>query len=348
MTIPPLYAACRANPRSEFVMLTRKGMVPMFVCRPENLTVVGVDLDSYRGVPGMLRLAREMREKYGITDHADLHDVLRTKLLRVAMLLRGVRVRHLRKMRLARRRLTRAKGKRLVQLRPMPDRYSDVFLSLGLRAGDFSAPVASGISDTPGTSLPEKISGDTWIAVAPFARHPGKTYPLHLMCKMVDRLAERERITVFLLGGGPEETEKLAEMADGHPNVVSVASMKLGLAGEMRLMDRCDLMVSMDSANMHLASLTGLRTVSIWGATHPFAGFLGIGQREEDTVQLPLECRPCSVFGNRPCRRGDYKCLNAIPIETVAEHIDRALADRLKPHPYGVTTNSETDEVIRK
>ena len=68
----------------------------------------------------------------------------------------------------------------------------------------------------------------------------------------------------------------------------------------------------MDSANMHMASLVGTRVVSVWGATHPYAGFLGYGQREADCIQRNMPCRPCSVYGNKPCQYGDYRCLTTI------------------------------------
>ncbi len=81
----------------------------------------------------------------------------------------------------------------------------------------------------------------------------------------------------------------------------------------------------MDSANMHLAALAGTPTVSVWGATHPYCGFRGWRQKEELTVQLPMDCRPCSVFGNKPCLRGDYLCLAAIKPELILNKVKNYL-----------------------
>ena len=94
-----------------------------------------------------------------------------------------------------------------------------------------------------------------------------------------------------------------------------------GLAAELELMRGLDVMLSMDSANMHLASLVGTRVVSVWGATHPYAGFLGWGQRAEDCVQKDLPCRPCSIYGSKPCRYGDYRCLNSITPEEIVKAV---------------------------
>ena len=84
-------------------------------------------------------------------------------------------------------------------------------------------------------------------------------------------------------------------------------------------------MISMDSANMHLASLTATPVVSIWGATHPYTGFMGWNQQEQNAVQIELDCRPCSVFGQKPCLRGDYACMNRIAPETIVEKVEHIL-----------------------
>jgi ADP-heptose:LPS heptosyltransferase len=94
-------------------------------------------------------------------------------------------------------------------------------------------------------------------------------------------------------------------------SVFNVAG-KYSFEDELAIISNVDKMVSMDSANMHLASLFNVPVVSIWGATHPFAGFYGWAQEEANIVQTNLECRPCSVFGNKPCYRGDHACMNRI------------------------------------
>jgi ADP-heptose:LPS heptosyltransferase len=90
-------------------------------------------------------------------------------------------------------------------------------------------------------------------------------------------------------------------------------------------MSHLDVMISMDSANMHLASLTGIPVVSIWGATHPYAGFMGWKQSQDNAIQIPMDCRPCSIFGQKPCRRGDYACMTNIRPETIVEKINNIL-----------------------
>ena len=80
-------------------------------------------------------------------------------------------------------------------------------------------------------------------------------------------------------------------------------------------------MLTMDSANMHLASVSSVPVISVWGATHPYCGFKGWRQNDADIVQLPMTCRPCSVFGSKACHRGDYMCLTAIEPSMIADKV---------------------------
>ena len=165
-----------------------------------------------------------------------------------------------------------------------------------------------------------KPRGEKWIGIAPFAAHKGKIYPLEKMERVIELLLEREpNCRIFLFGGGAEERELLTQWESRHDRCI--CALLGSLYNELVLMSHLDTMVSMDSANMHLASLTGTRVVSVWGATHPFAGFMGWNQSPADAVQTTLPCRPCSIFGNKPCLHGDYPCLNSITPEEIVERV---------------------------
>ena len=165
-----------------------------------------------------------------------------------------------------------------------------------------------------------KPRGEKWIGIAPFAAHKGKIYPLEKMERVIELLLEREpNCRIFLFGGGAEERELLTQWESRHDRCT--CALLGSLYNDLVLMSHLDTMVSMDSANMHLASLTGTRVVSVWGATHPFAGFMGWNQSPADAVQTTLPCRPCSIFGNKPCLHGDYPCLNSITPEEIVERV---------------------------
>lgn len=329
MAVPSLYDACRSNPGRRFVMLTRRHPAKLFINAPENLEVVRIDTDDYKGIGGIWRLSGELQNSYGFDTYVDLHDVLRTKLLRLFMRLRGVTtIRHIHKGRRAKKALTRHRNKVMLPLPSTPERYADVFWRAGVKAEEsFVSLFPDGGADTSlfaALSVPKR-EDEHWMAIAPFARHTGKIYPLQLMKEVVDSYAARPGFRIFLLGGGEEEARKLDTLSAGHDNVVNLARVKAGIPAELALLSHCNVMLSMDSANMHMASLVGLPAVSIWGATHPYSGFLGWHQSEDDTVQLDMVCRPCSVFGNKPCRFGDYHCLLGIPPQRVIEKIDSRL-----------------------
>ena len=327
MTVPVVTEVCRENPGDRFVMLTRKHPAQLFTQIPENLTVETFDPDSYKGLSGLLRLWRGLQARYRFTDFVDLHDVFRTRMLRLYARMSGVRVSTVDKGRAAKRRLTRRRHKALVPLRHTALRYADAFTRSGFKCAGFkfegATPAFTCRGPQPAVSSP--LKSPAAIAIAPFAKHPGKIYPAELMEKVVARLAARPDTRLYIFGFGDEETAVIAGWAAEYGNIENMAQKRLGLRKELEVIASCRVMLSMDSANMHLASLVGTPVVSIWGATHPYAGFLGIGQREEDAVQLPLPCRPCSVFGDRKCRRGDYQCLRGISPETILQRIEHHL-----------------------
>lgn len=324
MTLPSVYNACIANPDDNFYFLTRKHPAQVFINAPENLKVLGIDLDKYKGIGGMWRLASLLKSEYDIDIFLDLHDVLRTQLLRLFLSMRGIRVNKIRKGRRAKKRLTRTNRKVLIQLTPTPRRYEEVFArgDIGL-TDSFSSLFGNGKGDTKefeSVTLPKK-DGERWLAIAPFAKHEGKIYPFPQMAKVVESLATDPDTKIFIFGFGEKESAMIESLASRFPNVINMAAARLGIAAELSLLSHCDVMLSMDSANMHLASLVGLRTVSIWGATHPYTGFLGWRQNPADVVQLDMTCRPCSVFGNKPCMRGDYHCLRGITPQMILQKL---------------------------
>jgi ADP-heptose:LPS heptosyltransferase len=154
--------------------------------------------------------------------------------------------------------------------------------------------------------------------IAPFAAHQGKIYPLDKMEVVVRELAKSGE-PIYLFGAGKKEKEILDDWSDKYENVYSLVG-KYSMDEEIAFMRTLRLMLTMDSANMHLASIVGTRVLSIWGATHPNAGFLGYGQNESDCIQRELKCRPCSIYGNRKCKYNNYTCMDITP-ETIVEKI---------------------------
>lgn len=311
MTSPVVSAVCRSYPDVQFDVLSEPFFEPFFE-QLGNLHFIGTNIRKEKqGFRGLWRLYRQLSQN-GYDMVLDLHDVLRTKILRTLLhLLSGLPTFVIDKGRRDKKRLTSANGPKR-QLVPTVHRYHSVFSKAGF-AFDLSETYMGKVP-TSFADVSEK-NGKMWIGVSPFAQHAGKVYPLDKMKIVVSELAKRGA-SVFIFGGGPKEkavAESWESEIEGCRSVIG----KVKLKEEMALMSNLDCMVSMDSSAMHICSLYGVRVVSVWGATHPYAGFLGYGQKMSDVVSLDIDCRPCSIYGNKPCRYGDYRCFNINPMAIV-------------------------------
>ena len=320
MTIPLLYSLCASYPQHRFIFVSRERFGQFFINKPENLDFIGINLNNYKGIRGLYRLYRELSEQRPDMI-ADLHDVLRTKILRTYFRIFGrTKVKSIDKGRKEKKALTRP-GHNKTALKSTFERYREVFTRLGLPfEPNFTSLFKEGKGniDDFATAIPTK-GNDHWIGIAPFARHNGKIYPLEKMEQVVALLSKQGSIKLFFFGNGPKEENIINNWCSKYPNTISFIG-KSNFNGELRLISHLDAMICMDSANMHMASLVGTPAISIWGATSPLAGFLGWKQEREDCIELPLECRPCSIFGNKPCRLGDYRCMDIAP-QIVADRV---------------------------
>lgn len=325
MTVPVLYSLACAYPEVQITVVSRKAFQPFFDQLPTNVSFFAVDkyVGKNKGIRELFRLFRDLRQtKYDAV--ADLHDVLRTFFLRSCFRLSGTRVEHIHKGRKEKQALTRAKNKICHPIPTTFERYTAVFHRLGFQQ---FPDTFHGILEDKTVAQREvfPLTGEkgsqTWIGIAPFARHRGKMYPLEKMEQVVSRLSQQTDYRIFLFGGGTQEIATLHKWEQKYARTQTLSD-KLKLSGELNLIRLLDVMVSMDSANMHMASLTRTPVLSIWGATHPRAGFMGWKQSTEYAIQLDMPCRPCSIFGNKPCLRSDYACMNDIAPETIIERMN--------------------------
>lgn len=315
MLVPVVYSLATQYPDLRISVLSQDFIHPLFSTLPANVDFIGVNVKKdYKGVSGLFRLFKEIRKR-NFTAVADMHDVLRTKFLRVLFTLSGIKTKHIDKHRSGKKALCRENDKQLVQQPSSFDNYKEVLTKLGFPINlDFSSIIP----------VEQQVARDNdFVGIAPFAAHKGKIYPQDKMTEVIKLLIEKGK-KIYLFGGGKAEMEVFHNWQDsfGKENITVVGDIiKKDLLAEIRLMSSLSCMISMDSANQHLASLCGTRVISIWGATHPFAGFKAYGQSEEDCVQIDMPCRPCSVYGNKPCKFGDFPCLNGIFPKMIVDKI---------------------------
>jgi ADP-heptose:LPS heptosyltransferase len=321
MTLPLLRSFAASFPGEELIFATKKPFDSFVRDIPGVRVFLSDHHGRHRGFIGLVHVWRDLRSQYKITAVADLHDVIRSKILRLLFRLGGCRVAVIDKQRFARRKLVR--GRLTGSLRHTVERYGDVFS----RAG-YPVDIVPGPWIRPSETAKEKAVSFTagrirpLVGVAPLARHRLKMWPADKMAEMLRMMTSRMECTLLLFGS-PDESKSIDDLAALVPGAIPMAG-RISLDEEIALISQLDLMIAMDSSNMHLAAMLGVDTVSIWGATHPRAGFSAWGMPEGNQVQIPdteLTCRPCTIYGKGECRRGDLACLEWLTPEMVLRKI---------------------------
>ena len=323
MTLPVLKLLLEQYPNLDITMLTRGRFAPVFGQLP-RIMVHNADVTGrHKGLPGLGRLFTELQKK-GFSGVADLHNVLRSNVLKLFFATQALPFVQIDKGRKSKKELTSMTGKVFKPLKTTHQRYADVFGKLGYPV---SLSAATPLSREPLSEKARELAGDRyrkWIGIAPFAAYPGKMYPEDLMLKVIAGLAKTGKYTMFLFGGGGEEKEQLENWARLYPDCISAAG-KMSFGEELGLISNLDLMLSMDSANGHLAANYGIPTLTLWGLTHPFAGFYPFGQAPDyallaDRNQFPGI--PTSVYGNKMPRGYEQAMASIAPEDVVVKVID--------------------------
>lgn len=313
MTIPAVYSVANAWPQHTFYVVTSAFCAQLFVSLPSNIIIIPVTqpISTWHLLMKLHHLP--------IDAVADLHNVMRSWVIDAYYLLLGRRVAMLSKSRKERIGL---KKHWYATSKPFIQRYFDVFFRLNLPC----IPTFYSVFPTlPPSPVAEKRKNERWIGIAPFARYKNKTYPLSLMQKVVMQLVQASNTRVFLFGSKGHETTVLKEWEKLSPVVECVAG-RFSLQEELALMAHLDMMLTMDSANMHLASVVGTRVISIWGSTTPACGFLGYRQRQQDVRCLGISCQPCTISGSNCCPRNTFECLEKLqPQEVLRDSVLPAL-----------------------
>lgn len=300
MMVPVLRAFVSQNPEIKITIISRPFFKPLFDTIPNVSFFAFDEIKRHKGFLGLLQLYRDLKVLQ-IDAFADLHNVLRSKVVRTLFALSGKKTAFVDKGRSEKVALTRPENKIFKPLTTMFERHTKVFQELGF-AVDLSNP-----------TFPEKAvlgkeisiligeSNKKLIGIAPFAQYGSKVYPLDLMQEVIDKLAENTNYKILLFGGGKKEIELLTSFSKDKENVVVVAG-KIKFQQELQLISNLDVMLSMDSGNAHLAAMFGVKVITLWGATHPFTGFSPFNQPLENALVSDRNLfpkLPTSVYGNK-------------------------------------------------
>lgn len=323
MIVPVIRALVQQHKNVKVTVVSRPFFQPFF----ENIDRVdffGVDLKKrHKGFFGIYRLYKDLKKlKFDFV--ADFHNVLRSKILRTFFKLSRIKTAFTDKGRKEKKELTRLEKKVLKPVKSMIKRHIDTLISLGFTV-DLSKivfPEKPVLSDEILTFTTEK-SANKWIGIAPFAQYETKVYPLDLMQKVMVQLSQKPNIKIFLFGG-KNELNLLKNLKQNLDNVILVPEI-LNFKQELQLISHLDVMLSMDSGNGHLAAMYGVKVISLWGHTHPFAGFVPFNQPLSNSLVPDLQqfpFLPTSVYGNKKVA-GYENVMRTIQPEVVVEKVLR-------------------------
>jgi ADP-heptose:LPS heptosyltransferase len=317
LTIPVLRAVIGANPDIEMTVVTRKFFAPFFYGIP-RLQLFFPDFSHvHKGLFGLIRLYIDLKKEGPFVSVIDLHGVIRTKILTMLFKWSGIPGYTVDKGRKEKRFIL--KTKQIKTLKHSTTRYLETFFKAGLKgkighAPHLEFPDEAAIKAEQFLTQAEANGDKMRIGLAPYATHKPKIWGINKFRELISLINSRYPVDFFLFGGGDNEISHLEELRQYSSNIHLVAG-NLNLTEELALISKLDLMISMDSSNMHLSALSGIPTVSIWGGTHPAFGFFALGQPDEYHIQTPdgsLKCRPCSVFGGKACIYPEPKCMEMI------------------------------------
>lgn len=321
----PLVAALRRRAPAALAMLVTPAAEPLVRHHPAlDAVLVDDKRGDGAGAGGLFRLAARLRrERFTVAVAA--HKSLRTALvLRAAGIPRRIGFASAPGARLYTERVARPLARhdrdRLLELlRPFgcasEGEPSAPWIALDdatrARAGALLAPVGGG-GGARGLA-----------AICPGAAWRTKRWPAPAYGALV-RALEDEAWACVLLGAPDERAITAAVRAAAGGRGLDLAGAT-DVAVFAAVLARADVVVTNDSAPMHVASALGVPQVAIFCATVPAQGYGPLGTRTV-VVEKDLACRPCARHGGERCPRGTDDCMELVEVAEVREAIARVRA----------------------
>lgn len=333
LLVPVIRSLVATHADIEVTVVTRPKFASFFTDM-DRVVPFPADVDyTYSGIFGMRELFGKLLRKGSYDVVVDVHDHIRTILLRNLFKIFGTPVVVYDKGRPEKRGFTRKENKRLKPLIHTVERYRLAFEKAGLPIVLQSSFPQITIKQSTREQLSDWLHANSlsknekWIGIAPFAKHASKIWPVENYSAVIDLWIKKGPVRFFLFGG-EKDVKFFESLKERFPEHVVIAAGHLKLKLELELISMLDLMLCVDSSNMHLAAMMGIPLLSIWGGTHPDVGFGPYGKGSESILQVGvdvLSCRPCSVYGKEKCYRGDFACLNYIKPEVVVSRMEQLL-----------------------
>jgi heptosyltransferase-2 len=155
--------------------------------------------------------------------------------------------------------------------------------------------------------------------LAPGSVWATKRWPAERFIALAKKLIAETAAFVYLIGGSSDH-QLCAAIAEAIGGNCLDAAGKLSLRQSAALLNRCQILVSNDSAPTHLGVATRCKVITIFGPTVPAFGFAPFGEGHL-VVERNLPCRPCSSHGGQHCPIGTHACMVEISAEEVFRRV---------------------------
>ena len=310
LTTPLFRIIKKVSPESELHVITKKEFSSLLANNP-NIDRLFL-FDSNNGSTEIKKWKTRFRkEQYDFI--ADLHNNIRSLIMSADY--PPSKIRRLKKYKRERFLLVHFKENTYRFIRPVAQRYIDVFRPWEL------------IDDRIGAELfwPDEVKQkidnmfqdlDQFTAIAPGAYHETKRWPLDRFCHLADKIYEHNRKPIVFFGGPGESVynEKMQNLLKiPYINLMG----KLKLSESAYLLSKASLLISNDTGLMHMAGAVKTPVVAIFGSTVKELGFFPYRNKHNVMEILDLKCRPCSHIGRSKCPQKHFSCMKDISIEMV-------------------------------
>lgn len=154
------------------------------------------------------------------------------------------------------------------------------------------------------------------IAIAPGSVWATKRWPAERFAHLAVMLADAG-YEILIIGGKEDRDLAQSVVATAKHKHIYDTSGQLTLLQSAELIGRCRVLVTNDSAPLHMGVAMGTPVAAIFGATVPAFGFGPYGEKDIVIETNGLTCRPCAIHGGKSCPIKTFDCMKRIEAEAV-------------------------------
>lgn len=162
------------------------------------------------------------------------------------------------------------------------------------------------------------------ICIAPGSVWFTKRFPLEKFVNLLDKLSDGKFKIALIGGAGDSELCENIISKTNHNEVYNYAG-KLSLLQSTELIKRCALLITNDSAPLHIGNAVGTKVIALFGSTVKDYGFYPIGKNDKVFEVKGLECRPCTNHGKHSCPIDTFLCMNNINVDDIVSDVKSSL-----------------------